>query len=123
IRTDELASRVEATLTTMEGLERFEGHLLNWYDTQSLAPLPPRYVSTVDSGNLAGALMTLAEGLRVIARGGAAPQPPGPPPPLRRGEPGSAAGLGDPARRAAAFADGMSFRFLHDPHPRILSIG
>ena len=64
IATDELAARIDATLTTMEGLERYEGHLLNWYDTQSLAPLPPRYVSTVDSGNLAGALMTLAEGLR-----------------------------------------------------------
>ena len=48
----------------MEGLERHEGHLLNWYDTQSLAALPPRYVSTVDSGNLAGALMALASGLR-----------------------------------------------------------
>ncbi len=64
IRTDELASKVDAALTTMEGLERFEGHLFNWYDTESLAPLPPSYVSTVDSGNLAGALMTLAEGLR-----------------------------------------------------------
>ena len=68
IRTDELASRIDATLTTMEGLERFEGHLLNWYDTQSLAPLSPAYVSTVDSGNLAGSLMTLAEGLRQASR-------------------------------------------------------
>ena len=66
IRTDDLLLRVEATLTSMEGLERFEGHLLNWYDTQNLAPLPPRYVSTVDSGNLAGALLTLAEGLREL---------------------------------------------------------
>jgi cyclic beta-1,2-glucan synthetase len=45
-------------------LEKHEGHLLNWYDTTSLAPLAPRYVSTVDSGNLAGSLMTLAAGLR-----------------------------------------------------------
>ncbi len=64
IAADVLARRIDATLTTMEGLERHEGHLLNWYDTRSLAPLAPRYVSTVDSGNLAGALMTLAEGLR-----------------------------------------------------------
>jgi cyclic beta-1,2-glucan synthetase len=98
IGTDELASKIDATLTTVEGLERFEGHLLNWYDTQSLAPLPPRYVSTVDSGNLAGALMTLAAGLRQL----------------------SLLGL---ARRAAAFADAMSFRFLYDPQRRILSIG
>ena len=67
IRTAELVERLEATLSTMEGLERFEGHLLNWYDTQTLAPLPPRYVSTVDSGNLAGALLALAEGLRQLA--------------------------------------------------------
>ena len=44
---------LEASLTTVERLEHFEGHLLNWYDTQTLAPLPPRYVSTVDSGNFA----------------------------------------------------------------------
>ncbi len=93
-----LAQRIDATLTTMEGLERHEGHLLNWYDTKTLAALPPRYVSTVDSGNLAGALMTLAEGLRQ-------------------------AGLSDLARRASAFADAMSFRFLYDPLRRILSIG
>ena len=67
IRTPELVERLEATLSTMDGLERFEGHLLNWYDTRTLAPLPPRYVSTVDSGNLAGALLALAEGLRRLA--------------------------------------------------------
>src|SRR5213594_846967 len=64
IRTDELASRIDAALTTMEGLERYEGHLLNWYDTRSLAPLQPRYVSTVDSANLAGALLAVAAGVR-----------------------------------------------------------
>ncbi|MDR7419789.1 MAG: glucoamylase family protein [Armatimonadota bacterium] len=68
IATPELAERVERTVSTVEALERFEGHLLNWYDTQSLAPLAPRYVSTVDSGNLAGALIALAHGLRKAAR-------------------------------------------------------
>jgi cyclic beta-1,2-glucan synthetase len=67
IRTAELVQRVEATLSTMEQLERLEGHLLNWYDTRTLAPLTPRYVSTVDSGNLAGGLLALAEGLRRLA--------------------------------------------------------
>jgi cellobiose phosphorylase len=62
-----LTARIESTLSTIEALERHEGHLLNWYDTESLAPLLPRYVSTVDSGNLAGALMTLAAGLRDLA--------------------------------------------------------
>ena len=55
-----------ATLTTLEGLERYRGHFLNWYDTATLAPLHPRYVSTVDSGNLAGALIALAQGLLAI---------------------------------------------------------
>ena len=63
----DLAARVEDTLTTVEALERHEGHLLNWYDTQTLAPLAPRYVSTVDSGNLAGAWMALSAGLREVA--------------------------------------------------------
>ena len=67
IRTTELVERIGAALTTAEGLERCEGHLLNWYDTITLAPLAPRYVSTVDSGNLAGALMALTEGLRQLA--------------------------------------------------------
>ena len=67
IRTAELLNKLEALMTTLEGLERYEGHLLNWYDTHTLAPLPPGYVSTVDSGNLAGALIALAEGLREIA--------------------------------------------------------
>jgi cyclic beta-1,2-glucan synthetase len=64
--TSELAERIDATLSTLEGMERFEGHLFNWYDSRSLAPLPPRYVSSVDSGNLAAALLTLASGLRLL---------------------------------------------------------
>ena len=55
--------RLNATVTTLESLERYQGHFLNWYDTASLAPLHPRYVSTVDSGNLAGALIALSQGL------------------------------------------------------------
>ncbi len=68
IRTPELAERLERVMTTVEALEHYEGHLLNWYDTKNLSPLWPRYVSTVDSGNLAGALITLAHGLREAAR-------------------------------------------------------
>ena len=67
IGTGELVQRLEATFSTVEELDRFEGHLLNWYDTTTLAPLAPRYVSTVDSGNLAGALLALAEGLDQLA--------------------------------------------------------
>ena len=56
--------RLEATLATLERLERFRGHFYNWYDTRDLRPLDPRYVSTVDSGNLAGHLIALANACR-----------------------------------------------------------
>lgn len=62
----QVAERGEATLDTLERLERFEGHLLNWYDTRTLQTLVPRYVSTVDSGNLLASLWTLAQGYREI---------------------------------------------------------
>ena len=52
--------RLEATLATMARLQRFRGHFYNWYDTADLRPLEPPYVSTVDSGNLAGHLIALA---------------------------------------------------------------
>jgi cyclic beta-1,2-glucan synthetase len=55
----ETIERVEATLATLQKMERYRGHFLNWYDTQNLASLEPRYVSTVDSGNLAGNLLVV----------------------------------------------------------------
>ncbi|MBN1814449.1 MAG: hypothetical protein JXA14_21595 [Anaerolineae bacterium] len=58
----DLALRLRPTFETMEGLERHRGHLLNWYDTRSLRPLPPRYVSAVDSGNLVACLLALRQG-------------------------------------------------------------
>ena len=60
IGTGEAIDRLEATLAIMSGLARFRGHFYNWYDTRDLRPLDPKYVSTVDSGNLAGHLITLA---------------------------------------------------------------
>ncbi|HOY21713.1 MAG TPA: glucoamylase family protein [Cellvibrio sp.] len=59
----ELLERTANTLASMEKLERHLGHFYNWYDTRNLQPLNPRYVSTVDSGNLAGHLLTLRAGL------------------------------------------------------------
>nr|WP_306265546.1 glucoamylase family protein [Pararhizobium sp. IMCC3301] len=56
--------RIEETLCTLERMEKLQGHLFNWYDTGSLEPLYPRYISTVDSGNLAGHLITLASTCR-----------------------------------------------------------
>ncbi|NEX22798.1 cyclic beta 1-2 glucan synthetase [Thiorhodococcus mannitoliphagus] len=58
-----LIARTKAALRTMTGLERYRGHFYNWYDTRSLEPLAPRYISSVDSGNLAGHLLTLQPGL------------------------------------------------------------
>ena len=60
----EATERLEMTLATMANLHRFRGHFYNWYDTRDLRPLDPRYVSTVDSGNLAGHLITLANSCR-----------------------------------------------------------
>ena len=66
ISTGRLIERTARSFHTMEGLERYRGHFYNWYDTQSLQPLPPLYVSTVDSGNLAGHLLTLRPGLLAL---------------------------------------------------------
>ena len=65
ISTGQLVERTTNTLRSMETLERYAGHFYNWYDTQTKAPLT-RYVSTVDSGNLAGHLLTLRAGLLEI---------------------------------------------------------
>src|SRR5208337_661697 len=66
ISTRQLLERTTNALPTMEELERYRGHFYNWYDTQSLKPLPPKYVSTVDSGNLAAHLLTLRQGLLAL---------------------------------------------------------
>lgn len=58
-----LLERTQHTLTTLLRLERHRGHFFNWYDTLTLLPLPPRYISTVDSGNLLGHLKVLRMGL------------------------------------------------------------
>jgi cyclic beta-1,2-glucan synthetase len=62
----QLLERTADAFQTMEALERHRGHFYNWYDTQSLKTLLPMYVSTVDSGNLAGHLLTLRQGLLAL---------------------------------------------------------
>jgi cyclic beta-1,2-glucan synthetase len=59
--------RIQRVLESLAAMERFKGHFLNWYDTRTLAPLEPKYVSTVDSGNLAASLLVLSWGLREMA--------------------------------------------------------
>ncbi|MCK9268100.1 MAG: hypothetical protein M0P14_05260, partial [Alkaliphilus sp.] len=64
ITTPEMTDLVELTIGTLEKMEKWEGHLYNWYDTETLEPLRPIFVSTVDSGNLVSYLIVLKEGLK-----------------------------------------------------------
>ena len=65
---EELAARTSNSYATLDRLETYRGHFLNWYDTLSLQPLEPRYVSVVDSGNLAGTLVAWISLLREVER-------------------------------------------------------
>ncbi|MFA6135681.1 MAG: glycosyl transferase, partial [Phycisphaerae bacterium] len=94
---NQVVERLTSTMTTIGRLERYEGHLLNWYDIQTLAPLEPRYVSMVDSGNLLGALWALEQGLDELVHG-----------PLLDGQAfGGLADTGEILERAAAI-EGMT---------------
>jgi cyclic beta-1,2-glucan synthetase len=62
-----LLVRVSNTMQTLQKMERYSSHFYNWYDTQSLLPLPPNYISTVDSGNMAAHLIILKQGLLMLA--------------------------------------------------------
>ena len=64
IGTHETVERLGATLDTMKRMEQFRGHFYNWYGTSDLRPLDPKYVSSVDSGNLAGHLIALGNACR-----------------------------------------------------------
>lgn len=88
----------ERMLTTMEQLPRWNGHFYNWYHTCTLRPMPPLYVSTVDSGNCAAALLAAANALRGW-------------------------GQGELAAQAQALCDGMDFALLYDPQRRLMHIG
>ncbi len=66
ITTGEFIDRTRKTIESMKKMERYRGHFYNWYDTETLSPLLPKYISTVDSGNLAGYLIILKQGLLAI---------------------------------------------------------
>lgn len=66
ISTASLIERTARSLQTMGKMEKYRGHFFNWYDTESLQPLPPSYISSVDSGNLAAFLLTLQVGIRLL---------------------------------------------------------
>lgn len=88
------AARLGRTMDTLEALEKWKGHLYNWYDTASLAPLAPRYVSAVDSGNLAACLLMAAAGVG-----------------------------GELGARMEALARGMDFTALYDGPRKLFHIG
>lgn len=66
IGTLDASERLETTMETMNRLELCRGHFYNWYDTRTLHPLDPKYVSSVDSGNLAGHLLVVGNGCREL---------------------------------------------------------
>lgn len=89
---------IDGCLSTLEGLEKWHGHLYNWYDTRTLQPLSPRYVSTVDSGNLYACLTALRTGLAEYGRE-------------------------DLAGRVSALMEPMDFSSLYDQRRRLFYIG
>ena len=109
IGTLELLLRLEATLASLANLQRHRGHLLNWYDTASGEPLLPMYVSTVDSGNLSGHLLAVAQACRELA---AAP-----------GEEDDASRLLAAARHCELQAWAPDFGFLYHRKRHLLHIG
>ncbi len=66
LSTNAFIDRTSKTINTMKRMERYKGHFYNWYDTESLTPLLPKYISTVDSGNLAAHLLVLRQGLLAL---------------------------------------------------------
>jgi cyclic beta-1,2-glucan synthetase len=66
ITTSHFIERTGNTINTLKKMERYNDHFYNWYDTESLSPLQPKYISTVDSGNLAGHLLVLKQGLLLL---------------------------------------------------------
>ena len=68
ITLDEVAGRARQTLMTFDEMDKFEGHFFNWYGSENAQPLHPRYISTVDSGNLLGSLWTMARSMKELYR-------------------------------------------------------
>lgn len=108
IDTPALTARLRATLDTVDRLDKHQGHLYNWYDTRSLGMLPPAYVSSVDSGNLAGHLVAVAQACRGF---------------VADDSPSVDAELEALALRCEALCAGMDFRGLYDAKRHLFHIG
>jgi len=104
IDANELGRRAAKTIDTLQGLEKWQGHFYNWYDTITLLPLPPRFISAVDSGNLAACLITVAQALRTLA-------------------PQMDAVFHPLSKQLDALAEEMDFAALFDPVAQLFHIG
>jgi len=110
----EFVMQTRETLNTIAAMPKHRGHLLNWYEIGSLQPAGNRFVSTVDSGNLAASLWTLKQAALAFAAEA----------PAKRGlTPELAVELGNIATSCAQLVSEMDFRFLYDSRRKTLSIG
>ncbi len=114
ITVDDMTRRLELVFRSLERMRRYRGHFFNWYDLKDLSVLEPAYVSTVDSGNLAGHLLAVRQACLETRPehgddGAAGPE-------LR-------ARLDALADRAGDYVAEMDFRFLFDEERELFSIG
>ena len=112
---EEMVRRLERAFDTLGTLPRFRGHFYNWYSLEDLRVLEPAYVSTVDSGNLAGHLVAFRQACLELA-----PPPTTAPDPAQDGLDGRLHALAD---RAYRMVMAMEFGFLFDPATRLFAIG
>jgi hypothetical protein len=112
IDTAALLARIGATLDTVDRMQKHQGHLFNWYDTQTLKPLPPDYVSSVDSGNFAGHLVAVAQACRAFSAEG-----------CESHEAPALEALEALAQRCDALHAGMDFSGLYDAKRHLFHIG
>ena len=103
----DMTARLERTFGTLAVLRRHRGHFLNWYGLEDLRVLDPPYVSTVDSGNIAGHLLALRQACLAISEA----------------EPALASRLQALADAAYGFVSEMDFTFLYDAERKLFTIG
>jgi cyclic beta-1,2-glucan synthetase len=110
----EFVSQTKETLATVEQLVKYRGHLMNWYDVETLAPLEPRFVSTVDSGNLVACLWTLKQAALTFAAESK----------TKRGLTAELAeDLAGIARNCQSLVEATDFQFLYQSRKKVLSVG
>ena len=101
---EEMAERLDAAVSTLESLPKWNGLPYNWYDTQTLQPLEPPFISSVDSGNLAVSLLACAQGVRVLL-------------------PELSASHRELAARMDGLVESMHFQTLFDPDAELFWVG